>query len=281
MFVAPAYAHPAEASAGALIVATVCFACQIYCDFSGYSDIAIGCAEVMGFRLMRNFRNPYLSTSIAEFWKRWHISLSSWFRDYVFLPLGYALFRRVKRRRTAGIAREVWIYAAASLVTMALSGLWHGAAWTFVVWGVLHGVYLAAGHLVRRGAPQPPVSRFATLWRIVFTFVLVSVAWVFFRAASMHDAVTILSRMATAWAAAGPGSARDWLMVADPLLLTAVMVVLTGVIWVEWLDERQSLRTWFATASQPARIGVYCTLGLLILLFARADQQAPFIYFQF
>ena len=126
------YGNPTEYKGLPLIIATIFFAFQIYCDFSGYSDIAIGAARVLGFRLMTNFDRPYSSQSIAEFWRRWHISLSTWLRDYLYIPLG-------------GNRVPPWRRAFNLFFTFLVSGLWHGAAWTFVVWGALHGIYLVLG----------------------------------------------------------------------------------------------------------------------------------------
>ena len=171
-----------------LIIATIFFAFQIYCDFSGYSDIAIGSARVMGFELMDNFKRPYFSKSIAEFWRRWHISLSTWFRDYLYIPLGG---NRVVKWR--------WYYNL--FVTFLISGLWHGAAWTFITWGALHGAYLIIEILLKK--PKNYILKkikiehtfFYKIWRVAITFFLVVFAWIFFRANSMSDAIYIINHM--------------------------------------------------------------------------------------
>src|SRR5439155_26782993 len=185
----PVYAEPSAYSGRALAAATFFFAWQIYCDFSGYSDIAIGAAEVMGFDLVVNFRRPYLAESIREFWRRWHISLSTWFRDYVYIPLG--------GNRAAAAP---WV--AIVMVTFVLSGFWHGANWTFLAWGALNGLYLIVGRATRefRATLRQAIglSAFPFLERalaILTTFGLVFVSWVLFRASTLHDAVTILSRI--------------------------------------------------------------------------------------
>ncbi|MEE8405086.1 MAG: MBOAT family O-acyltransferase, partial [candidate division Zixibacteria bacterium] len=190
IYVNEVYADPGDFSGGPLILATYFFAFQIYCDFSGYSDIAIGAGRVMGYDLMTNFRQPYLSRSIGDFWKRWHISLSSWFRDYLYFPLGG---NRVSRWR--------WHYNI--LVVFILSGLWHGANWTFVIWGALHGCYLLLSVWTARirsnvsgfiGLDRAP--RLRSVLQVFVTFHLVLLAWVFFRAESLSEAMLILSRMA-------------------------------------------------------------------------------------
>ncbi len=168
------------------IIATFFFSFQIYCDFSGYSDIAIGGALIMGYRLMTNFRRPYFATSIRDFWQRWHISLSSWFRDYVYISLGG---NRVVKWR--------WYYNL--FITFLVSGLWHGAEWTFVIWGALHGLYMVfaiwSAKLREKANGFMGISNNQRLYQftqIIVTFVLVYFSWIFFRANNTHDALLII-----------------------------------------------------------------------------------------
>jgi D-alanyl-lipoteichoic acid acyltransferase DltB (MBOAT superfamily) len=188
-FVNTVYSGVGAASGWELLWATYGFAFQIYCDFSGYSDIAIGCARLFGFELMQNFDRPYFSTSVPEFWKRWHISLSTWFRDYLYRPLGG---NRVGARR----------WALNVIAVFGLSGLWHGASWTFVVWGLLHGTYYLAsvrwGGGLDRGRAATSRSGFRELAGIAVTFNLVCLAWVFFRANSRGDALLVLNGISAA-----------------------------------------------------------------------------------
>jgi alginate O-acetyltransferase complex protein AlgI len=186
--VAAAYGRPAFASPADLVIATYFFAFQIYCDFSGYSDMAIGASRILGLDLMENFRRPYLATTTAEFWaRRWHLSLTAWFRDYVYIPLG-----------GNRVAPPRWAFNL--LLVFVLSGVWHGAAWTFVVWGALNGVYVLVSTLrtrrtqVRLTMDATPLFR--KVAQAVVTFHLILVTWVFFRAASLEDALTIFSRVA-------------------------------------------------------------------------------------
>src|ERR1700722_6308236 len=181
-FVKLIYDTPHHYNGAALTLATLLFSLQIYCDFSGYTDIALGLARMMGYYLRVNFRQPYFSSSVGEFWHRWHISLSTWFRDYVYIPLGG---NRVKLPR----------YYLNLMITFAISGLWHGANWTFVVWGLLHGFYLIAAQIV--GPPAARVSqalhldrlpRLLTTAKVLLTFSLVTFAWIFFRANNLGDA---------------------------------------------------------------------------------------------
>jgi len=179
------YDHHRSFDGLSLLVATIFFSFQIFCDFSGYSDIAIGAARVMGFTLMRNFNNPYQSKSVSEFWTRWHISLSTWFRDYLYIPLGG---NRVSAAR--------WYFNI--LVVFLVSGLWHGARWTYVVWGLFHALYLLFGHSTRtvrrRLADRLGLSTFYFL-DVAVTFSLVSLAWVFFRSATVPMAMDIISKI--------------------------------------------------------------------------------------
>jgi D-alanyl-lipoteichoic acid acyltransferase DltB (MBOAT superfamily) len=190
VYVNGVFGNPSIYFATSLALAVFFFAFQIYCDFSGYSDIAIGCARVLGFNLMNNFRQPYFSRSITEFWRRWHISLSTWLKDYLYIPLGGS--RKGEIRRYVNL-----------LITFLISGLWHGAAWHFVVWGALHGVFQVIG---RSTAPfrnticlkvgLPEESRLRKAIQICVTFTLVCFAWVFFRANTITDAFLITAKLA-------------------------------------------------------------------------------------
>lgn len=185
--------HPERYSGITLIMATVFFSFQIYCDFSGYSDIALGIARVMGYKLMINFRRPYFATSIKEFWSRWHISLSSWFRDYLYIPLG--------GNRSSTIR---WYFNI--LLVFIISGLWHGASWVFVVWGALHGLYQISELLFNKIFDNRFLSIKKTVIGIllstIFTFTLVSFGWIFFRANSINDAFAIVRNILT-WKGGG------------------------------------------------------------------------------
>lgn len=162
-----------------LIVATIFFAFQIYCDFSGYSDIAIGTANLFGIKLMKNFDSPYFSCSLQEFWSRWHISLSSWFRDYVYIPLGGNRKGKIRQYFNLG-------------VTFIISGLWHGANWTFVVWGFLHGFFQIIEKMLNIGRYNKHKSAFKKIISIILTFMIVSICWIFFRANAISEALYVL-----------------------------------------------------------------------------------------
>jgi alginate O-acetyltransferase complex protein AlgI len=189
-YVDTVYNNPLSYNGLSYIIATVFFSFQIYCDFSGYSDIAIGSAQVMGFNLMDNFRRPYFSKTISEFWKRWHISLSTWFRDYLYIPLGG---NRVSTKLR-------WYFNL--FIVFFISGLWHGANWTFLIWGALHGTYLIAEILTEKFRIRtarlfhmenvPTIHKFV---KVLMTFSLVSFSWIFFRAKNVHDALHIVTNL--------------------------------------------------------------------------------------
>lgn len=192
-FVDRVYGNVHSYSGPALIIATFFYSAQIYCDFSGYTDIAIGSAQVMGFKLMDNFSAPYLAKSIAEFWRRWHISLSSWFQDYVFNPL-YFRISKLKIVSNGGIKIKHWLsFILAMLIGESLLGLWHGASWTFVFFGLYHGVAIIVYYLIKKWWDKlpPPLA-------IFLTFLIITGGWVFFKANSLADAGYIFSHLFTA-----------------------------------------------------------------------------------
>ena len=182
-FVDRVFAAPLTAAGSEVILGTILFGLQIYCDFSGYTDIARGSAQLLGIDLMENFKHPYRAESIRAFWRRWHISLTGWFTDYVYIPLGGS---------RKGIVRQL----VNVIIVFLLSGLWHGAGWTFVAWGCIHGLYMASGTLLaRREKAVKRHRRCMIILRKVRTFSLVSFAWLFFRAETLRDAAVLLSRL--------------------------------------------------------------------------------------
>ena len=261
--VSAAYSNAATASGSDLLWASYAFAFQIYCDFSGYTDIAIGCAKLFGFRLTRNFAYPYFSRGITDFWRRWHISLSTWFREYLYIPLGG---NRVARWR-----RKLNVF-----IVFVVSGFWHGANWTFVVWGAMHGIYYLVEPLLGLRAPSRDLSgdhaqfSFNDLLRIFITFQLVCVAWIFFRADTISRAFTILGRIGHAVATGR--------IVAPPVRWPFAGAAI--LLLVEWLQRRAphglALEGW----SRPVRWAAYYVVVAALLLFAQLG-FTPFIYFQF
>ena len=267
LIVNPIYAEPRNFDGPALALATVAFAYQIYCDFSGYTDIARGAALVLGFRLMPNFATPFAARSVGEFWRRWHISLSTWFRDYLYIPLG---------GNRAGAARHQWNLAIVFLV----SGLWHGANWTFLVWGALHGVYMLASTwtapLRRRfnaafGLARRPRVHHALQVALVFT--VVTYAWIWFRASSGADAVYVTTHLLRGWGSPlAPGVSRP------ELLGAAAAVALLEIV--QLYQRRGVVHTWLRSQPTWLRWAIYYAVATAILLFGVFD-NTPFIYFQF
>lgn len=256
------FANPGNYDGFTLLQGALGYAIQIYCDFSGYSDMAIGSARMMGFKFMENFQMPYSATSITEFWQRWHISLSSWFRDYLYIPLGGN--RRGLRRTYINL-----------MLTMLLCGLWHGASWNFVFWGGLHGCALAIHRAWKAWSPLGSLQENTALqvvWTVfsrLLTLGVVLVGWVFFRAQGWDAACEYLGRMIT-WASDGTHLVSPYI---PPALLGVVVVHL-------FLNKDRNWSLELPLRSMPVRIAAYSALALLIVCLGATD-SAPFIYFQF
>lgn len=247
-YVERVYDHPAAHGAPALLLATFAFAWQIFFDFSGYTDMARGVAKLMGFDLILNFNNPYLATGLGDFWSRWHISLSTWFKDYVYIPLGGNQNGQLATYRNL-------------FLTFFISGIWHGANWTFVIWGALHGLgVLITRELERSVFYRERVPRLA---KQLGVFSFVCFAWIFFRAGSLADAWLIVRRIFTgAW--------------QDPQI-PALMLALVGVIWAYQFCLESRFRQWLQTG--VARVGAAVFMVLYLCLCASGG--GAFIYFQF
>ncbi len=256
-----AYVDAVFASAGTFDAATtwlavVAYAVQIYCDFSGYSDMAIGTARFFGFEFPENFNRPYLSRRIDEFWRRWHISLSSWLRDYLYIPLGGS--RRGRRRTYLNL-----------MLTMLIGGLWHGAAWTFVFWGGVHGLALAGQRFLdeHRGGRRPPEGPWRSVLGWSVTMLIVLVGWVFFRPPDFPHAALMLRQMF--WPSAG----FHWIQPAVVyVLLLCGAVTLLHLADIRWFEARRP--------DHLATPLILFSLILLAIVFKPQDFQ-PFIYFQF
>ncbi len=251
MYVDKIYGSPGNAGSPALILATIAFGWQIYFDFSGYTDMARGIAMMMGFRLMLNFNNPYTATGLGDFWARWHISLSTWFKDYVYFPLG-------------GNRNGKWKTYRNMLLTMVISGVWHGAAWTFIIWGALHAI----GRVVTRELEETKFyrDRVPKLAKQIGVFVFVSFAWIFFRSQSLDDAWTVATRIFSA----------GWTNPQFPLLMAAMILA----VWIYQLVFADESRVRNVLALAPVRFGLAAAMVLYIAIIAQRGTQA-FIYFQF
>jgi len=270
-YVDTAFSDPSAGDSLTLLLCTYAFALQIYCDFSGYSDIARGISRILGIELMENFKQPYLARNITEFWRRWHISLSTWLRDYLYIPLGGNRFGTRAQYRNL-------------FITMLLGGLWHGANWTFVLWGAMHGTMLAVHKYLLRGrrvaVEGVPVS--ASAWLrycagVIVTFNLVCFTWIFFRAATLDEAITYISQIAGGTLPAGAS-------LYEPAYFGLVEALTFYGIVLFVLDGR----CWFRNAELPYserdvwwRSGIAYAAGMLILLLVRENASGAFIYFQF
>jgi D-alanyl-lipoteichoic acid acyltransferase DltB (MBOAT superfamily) len=264
-YVAEVYAPDHAPGAGAFILGTVFFAIQIYCDFSGYSDVAIGTARLFGFELMVNFRLPYAATSLRAFWARWHISLTTWFRDYLYLPLG-------------GNRVGAWRLTANVLLVFVVSGLWHGAALSFVVWGALHGLMYVAERAWRLPERIPP---WIYRWMVLL---LILVAWVFFRAEGAREALRLLATLAD-WSNgfnlfhSFDGPLNTWMSDAAEPVFLGLMLGVFGAI--EAGTRVGDINVLADRLPKPTRWALYYCLAILLLLFGAYGIPQQFIYFQF
>ena len=256
-------------------IATVLFAFQIYCDFSGYTDIAIGCARIMGIRLMQNFNFPYTATTIKDFWRRWHISLSSWFTDYIYIPMGGSRVRKFRHFFNL-------------LFVFLVSGIWHGAAWTFILWGVMHGVFQIAGNITKpvrdRLFERVGVSRDNAVLcfvRRILTFVLVCISWIAFRANSMSDMLVLYKTLFTGWKELSILGSLD----AMGLSLVPLLVTVFSVVLMSLLDRELAIDTEREVYSNKLRFNSYVLVGWIIvfcwILLLASGNESSFIYFQF
>ena len=265
-FVNMSWDNYASLSSINLLMLGVLFTFQIYCDFSGYSDIAIGCARLFGFNLTRNFNYPYFSRSIPEFWRRWHISLMTWFRDYVYIPLGGSRCSKVKVVRN-------------TLIVFFVSGLWHGANWTFVVWGLFHALIISIYVVLGLKGKYPDDSNrrlpsFKALMQMLITFLLAVVGWIIFRATSISEAWQFLNGLATHW----------WF---DGLIQgTKGIALMAPVFLLEWVQRHKQHALQFSGHGlcryRPVRWAIYYLLIFAIYKLALVQNVSQtFIYFQF
>lgn len=258
------YHNYAHESSSTLLMAAILFAFQIYCDFSGYTDIALGVARLFGMELLQNFSFPYFSRNIAEFWRRWHISLSSWFRDYVYIPLG-------------GSKVNTWLQIRNVFIIFLISGFWHGANWTFIAWGFLNAVYFLPLLLsnqnrnytdtVAQNTTLPSLKEFVLMFS---TFALTVLAWIFFRAATISDAIQYLANLFT----------PSIFSVPKYITKSSVFAILLLLV-IEWIgrNQKHAIEKFALNWNKIIRIGFYYfILGLIIYY---VGEEHPFIYFQF
>jgi D-alanyl-lipoteichoic acid acyltransferase DltB (MBOAT superfamily) len=260
--VQPVFSAPSAHSAPEVIFAAWGYAVQIYCDFSGYTDIAIGLAILLGVRFPVNFDAPYTARNLQDFWRRWHITLSRWLRDYLYIPLGG------NRGSDLFVARNI-------MITMVLGGLWHGANWTFIIWGALHGAGQVVGHLRRQARTKKGLTPIAegpwrATWQRFWTFQYVCLGWVFFNATSFSNATSILGRLFTGWS------------LGSPLITPLLVITIVGIIEAQFVPKNaiERIERFFSVQ----RAGVQAGLLALVLLGITTlgpTGVAPFIYYRF
>ncbi len=269
------YSSPGKYFGVEVAVANLFFAFQIYCDFAGYSNIAIGAAQVLGYSLTTNFSRPYFSQSIKEFWRRWHITLGAWFRDYLYIPLGGNRCSRVR-------------HCLNLFLVFAVCGLWHGASFTFVFWGTLHGLYQIFGLLLKPARQRAakalkidPDSRPSRFLKALFTFLLVDFAWIFFRANTLSDAFTLIGNLFR------PADLSNGALFSLGLKAPEFFAALAGiaiVLIVDAVSQKIDLRALLLKKNTAVRWTAYLSAALIILIFGIYGSQytaQQFIYFQF
>jgi len=258
-----------------LVLGIYLYSFQIYCDFSGYTDMAIGISRILGFRSMKNFDFPYFSMNITQFWNKWHISLSTWLRDYLFLPLAYATMRRIKSPKLLNLKVEAWGYMVGMSLTMFLGGLWHGAKWTFVAWGILHGAYLITSYTTKKIRKKitkrtklNKLSGLHNLIKIFITFNMVSFAWIFFRADSFQAAFLYLKNIQLTL------SPRGMAVLLFNLILLVFFIIL------EILYKNRIRIGFIVKMPRVMKLGVFALFVCFTIIFS-VDTTNEFIYFQF
>jgi len=268
------YANPTNFTGFSVILATVFFAFQIYCDFSGYSDIAIGAARILGFKLMTNFNAPYLAKSISEFWKRWHISLSTWFKDYLYIYLG-------------GNKVSIPRWYLNLFIVFIVSGLWHGANWTFLVWGFIHALYRIVEELISRNSfLKKQISVFSKIPFLTsfICFCLIAFAWIFFRATNLTHAFVIIKQFGNGWkyfwdtVSELKTPIQNYGITLAEVYLGIFLIV--GLLIFEKLQTRIDVQQYFLQQSILLRWSCY-TLYILVVLYWGVFENRQFIYFQF
>jgi len=293
------YNTPRSYDGLAFFIATVFFAIQIYCDFSAYSDIAIGTGEVLGFRLMKNFNRPYFAKSVPEFWRRWHISLSTWFRDYLFLPIAYKIFRVLKNKPFLKIKADYWSYSISTIITMLTAGLWHGANWTFILWGLILGIFLVFSIITKtirnkllKICKIKKFSSFHKLISVCLTFLLINFSWIFFRANSLNDALYIISHLFSGIFLYLKGAFINIIHLkifdaVNPLFLSGNrldmylnLLFIIILFTVQLIQRKHEITVLIANKPLIVRWALYLMLILVILVFGKFESR-QFIYMQF
>jgi D-alanyl-lipoteichoic acid acyltransferase DltB (MBOAT superfamily) len=264
-------------SGSTLLLGAVFFTIQIYADFSGYSNMAIGIAKLLGFSLMQNFAYPYFSRDITEFWKKWHISLTTWFRDYLFLPISFSISWRLKKERVFFMKTDQFIYVVASTITWFLTGLWHGANYTFIIWGMINGFFLIIYHLQRN--PRKKLFKririnnknsIIVLVETLITLLIIITAWVFFRTNSIKEAFIYINEIFS-----------KSLFTIPAITLKRILLSVCIFFIIEWFgrENQYAIAQLGIKWKRPLRWAIYFAIAATVFLSAGKEQQ--FIYFQF
>lgn len=265
-------------SGSTLIIGALFFSIQIYADFAGYSNIAIGLGKLFGFSIVKNFAYPYFSKDITEFWKRWNISLTIWFRDYIFLPIAFSLTRRIKREKFFFINKELVVYSVGIIVTWSLTGLWHGANYTFIVWGMIQGLLLIIYHWSNK--PRKKLLRKINIKKnnlilvsaeLIFTLIVIMFSWIFFRSDDLQTAFSYISGIFSLSILSLPEYRPSFIIVS-----------LIGVFFVvEWIGRNSdyAIQNFLVKRNRVFRWALYYCIIVLIFFFAVISEK--FIYFQF
>jgi alginate O-acetyltransferase complex protein AlgI len=279
----PIFAIPGAGLTASLAwLGAFCYLLQIYLDFSGYTDMAIGLGRMFGFDFMENFNFPYLSKSINDFWTRWHISLSTWLRDFLFLPLAYAISRRIRTDRLLGIRADFWSYYPAMLLTMLLCGLWHGAAWTFVAWGLYHGAFI----MLERSALKKFLRRLGQPLQTAYALLVVTMGWVLFRSPDFSSAVSFWRSMF----GFGRGDGKEFypaLYLNPKLVFFMVIGAMVAFKAFPWQWDRPPIkgmgtsRPWLRTSCRALAIVFLVGVLLACAMAMAVATYNPFIYFRF
>ena len=246
---------------------------QIYCDFSGYSDIAIGMALLIGVQIPANFNLPYKSLSIKEFWQRWHISLSFWFRDYLFLPIAYSVARKLGNKKLFTIKAESWSYNIGMIFTMFLCGLWHGPSWTFIFWGSLHGIGISAERVIKTKL-KFKANKYSKSAGAVITFLFICFCWIFFRADNFAKAFDVIAQIFTAF---------NFSII--PQIISGykeVFIILFAGYAVHFIPVKLDLFVEKVIIKSPLIIkAIYLVITVWVVIQLKSAQLQPFIYFNF
>jgi D-alanyl-lipoteichoic acid acyltransferase DltB (MBOAT superfamily) len=271
--------NPGEYYGFSILFSILLLSIQIYSDFSGYTDMAIGISKIFGIKLSENFDRPYFSVSISDFWKKWHISLSFWLRDYIFLPLAYSFTRKIMKSKLK-VKPEVISYIAGILITMFICGIWHGAKWTFIIWGLLHGFYLAFGFLLKKRRKKL-YKRFKisnTVQKnigIIMSFLLVSFAWIFFRVNSAGDSINLIYNFFNFSKTVNPALLFEF---KTDFFISIISILI--LFAVENIQSRRIKRGEDSSISSILNIPVILILLISLFIFGKFE-QLDFLYFSF